>query len=210
GGRVEDVPVWSKTDRTVTPSEAADILIQNIINHAARWLLEDRDIFNPYSGITNNMSESLNSKIKRLIDYKQRALDDIVLYLYYSHGNDLKKPITNKTTSETTKQIQPVRSQCALAERVIEDNGIVFVPQMGAFMVNGSKNEKYSVSILPKEKCSCPATSRCYHIIAALKSIGMEIPDEKRAFNLTQLRKNCRRKSIKKVELKKDEKGLMI
>ena len=78
---------------------------------------------------------------------------------------------------------------------------------MGAFMVNGQSSSKYSVTLFPKETCSCPATSRCYHIMAAMLSIGMDIPNEKKVFNLTQLRKNCRPKHSRKCGTKEGGTG---
>ncbi|XP_053392535.1 uncharacterized protein LOC123532398 isoform X1 [Mercenaria mercenaria] len=218
----------------------------------------------------------MNAKLKRLIDHKEKAIDEIVMYLHYLQGNDLaglirafcgesewtltesfkfaaRDPETvslpknvchpdkliqlikgemnallnkNRTNNDNTNDISneketdenmkssknqkvikgPV-SQKSLAVKTIADNGIVLVPAMGAFMVNGSNDKKYSVTIFPKETCSCPATSRCYHIIAAMMSVGMPIPDEKKVFNLTQLRKNCRPKHSKKCGTKKGRKG---
>ena len=52
-------------------------------------------------------------------------------------------------------------------------------------------DKPYVVTLFPKEHCSCPAPSKCYHILAAKLSIGKS--DEiksKLKFNLTQLRKN--------------------
>jgi len=60
---------------------------------------------------------------------------------------------------------------------------------MGAFMVKGINDVKYSVTLFPKEKCECPSTARCYHIIAAMMAIGMPMPDDKKVYNLSQLRK---------------------
>ena len=43
--------------------------------------------------------------------------------------------------------------------------------------------------------CSCPAVGRCYHIMAARRSIGLFDSCQKKKINLTQLRKNTRKKS---------------
>ena len=99
------------------------------------------------------------------------------------------------------------RTQLSLAMNTLNNNGIVLVPEMGAFMVKGSKNDKYSVTLFPNEKCNCPSTTRCYHIIAAMLAIGMPIPNEKKKYNLSQLRRNARSKQNKKCGTKKGRKG---
>jgi hypothetical protein len=50
----------------------------------------------------------------------------------------------------------------------VDNNLITLVPQQGAFIVQGRKG-KYCVTLFPKEKCQCEATSTCYHILAAKK-----------------------------------------
>ena len=52
--------------------------------------------------------------------------------------------------------------------------------------------------------CQCPYTTRCYHIIAAMKSIGMSIHDKKkRTINLSRLRKRSRKNNDKGMGRKK-------
>ena len=46
---------------------------------------------------------------------------------------------------------------------------------MSAFMVSGTKGDKYVVSLFPNEPCQCPATGTCYHILAAELLIGKPI-----------------------------------
>jgi len=46
-----------------------------------RWVLEELNVYDPYSGVTNNMVEGMNSLIKRLTDWKERPLDSIALLL---------------------------------------------------------------------------------------------------------------------------------
>ena len=38
-----------------------DILLGTITNYAGCWILDELDLYNPYSGITNNCSESINA-----------------------------------------------------------------------------------------------------------------------------------------------------
>ena len=46
-----------------------------------RWKLEEKGIYNPYSGVTNNQSESLNVVIKSLSKWKEAPMDCVVLSL---------------------------------------------------------------------------------------------------------------------------------
>lgn len=50
---------------------------------ACRWNLEEKDVYDPFSGITNNISESINTIIKRLNEWKEASVDAMVLGLYY-------------------------------------------------------------------------------------------------------------------------------
>lgn len=71
------------------------------------------------------------------------------------------------------------------------------MPEVGSFVVEGSNGNKYSVQLYPKETCSCPSLATCYHILAVQMSIGVEDLSEKRIYNLTQLRKNSRKRPNK-------------
>ena len=57
-------------------------------------------------------------------------------------------------------------------------------------MVDGSRGDKYAVSLFPNEKCQCPSTGTCYHILAAKISVGFPNKDDKRILNLSQLKRN--------------------
>ena len=260
-------------------------LMDAILEHSGRWVLEKCDNYNPYSGVTNNAAESINAKLKRLVEYRERQIDSIVLYLNYLQGNDvlellrafcgeskwgllgrfsfakrdpdtiefpknichpdsmihlIKGKISAIITDETENQTNsediiksiagelkgnsnnvnepkkqnahsplhdatysdnrsPVKlaSQHSLAVQAISDSGITLVPSMKAFMVKGSKEPKYSVTLFSKKTCNCPATTRCFHIIAVMMAIGMLISNEKKKLNLTQLRWNMRPKASK-------------
>ena len=74
---------------------------------------------------------------------------------------------------------------------------------MGAFMVDGSRGDKFAVSIFPNEKCQCPSTSTCYHILAARISVGLPNKDDKIILNLSQLKRNSRKRVDKKGGMKK-------
>ena len=38
-------------------------LMDAILEHSGRWVLEKCDNYNPYSGVTNNAAESINAKL---------------------------------------------------------------------------------------------------------------------------------------------------
>ena len=88
-------------------------------------------------------------------------------------------------------------TQAALAQLVIDQNRIIHVPEMQTFIVEGSRDEKYAVQLFPKEKCQCPATGTCYHVMAAQKSIGLyRTPNRK--VNLKALAKNSKKTADKR------------
>ena len=50
---------------------------------ATRYNIEPWNIYNPYSGLTNNVAESLNAVVKWLLDWKELPLDCLCLSMYY-------------------------------------------------------------------------------------------------------------------------------
>ena len=68
---------------------------------------------------------------------------------------------------------------------------------MGAFVIKGSNDSKYAVTLFPNETCQCPSTTECYHIIAAKKAIGMST-ESRSKLNFTELRKRSRKRVDKK------------
>ena len=89
-------------------------------------------------------------------------------------------------------------SQFPLVKAIIQNKGVIHVPEMQCFLVKGTKDARYAVQLFSKQTCRCPSTSQCYHIVAAKMSIGMSqgIPDEK--VNLAQLGRNSRKRLGKK------------
>ena len=49
-------------------------------------MLEDLNVYHPYSGVTNNQSESFNATLKRLQRWREVPIDTIVLSLYHLQG----------------------------------------------------------------------------------------------------------------------------
>lgn len=305
-------PMWSEAFVTYFTK----YIRNDIQNHAGRWLIEPLNIYNPYSGITNNSAESMNAVIKRLLNWKEAPADTLILclqklQLYYwneilrgfcnlgqyrlrsEFGNliqnveEIQFPtnicnpqdiidkvkeniqsfskqsddmiaadsndssLDKKQMSTTEKKVLPIKvlaedggkildqcenettetfaksdkylnatvvldlpeekcpidkrhwTQAALAQAVIDENRIYHCSKMQTFIVEGSKNDKYAVSLHPKEKCQCPSTGTCYHILAVRKSVGLDIGRKKTCVNLTKLAKNSRKRVDKRSGRKK-------
>ena len=58
------------------------IYFGQVSSSIGRWILEGMGVYNPYSGVTTNQSESFNSVLKRLQSWREVSVDAIVLALY--------------------------------------------------------------------------------------------------------------------------------
>ena len=67
---------------------------------------------------------------------------------------------------------------------------------MAVFTVIGT-TEPRVVRLFPTASCSCPAKTQCYHIAAARMAVGLKDADKRRPLNLTQLRRNKRKRCDK-------------
>ena len=47
----------------------------DILKYLAKWMLKELNLFNPYTGITNNSSEGMDTVIKHLMKGKEVPLD---------------------------------------------------------------------------------------------------------------------------------------
>ena len=94
-------------------------------------------------------------------------------------------------------------SQTSMAQSVIEEKRITFVPDRHAFLITGSTNTTYAVMLFPKETCQCGSTATCHHIMAARLLLGMKSDYETKTLSLKQLRKNIRKRVDKKSGRKK-------
>ena len=97
-------------------------------------------------------------------------------------------------------------SQTQRAKRVIEDNKISFDSKLHTFTVMGSTCP-HVVTLHPKETCSCPSTTECYHIMAAKMAIGKQEDVKRKTLSLAQLRKNSRPRNSKKSGRKRPRPG---
>ena len=83
------------------------------------------------------------------------------------------------------------------AARVIASGNISLDSRLHVFTVAGTMEPRV-VRLFPTTSCSCPASSQCYHVLAAKMAIGLQDNAEPtRRINLTQLRRNKRKKADK-------------
>ena len=80
------------------------------------------------------------------------------------------------------------------AQNIIDTGSISLDSKLGVFLVNGSRQEARVVRLFPKQSCSCPATALCYHVKAAQLAVGFRDAPARRKINITELRKNKRKK----------------
>ena len=242
-------------------------LRSDILGHSCRWLLEEFNVYDPYSGVTNNMSEGTNNVIEGLQNWHGAPLDAIVLSMHYlqkfkyneiirgrlNKGNfrlksmhqnaslspedvdmpndvcdplkiidlvkgdinalsleessepelplDATESVSNGASEQTVddpgsehKAAEPFNNQKSLAVDAIGQRKVVLVAETGCFIVEGSKGDKYAVTLAPNEKCHCPALGTCYHILAARRAVGLDDRPETVTCNMAELIKGSRKR----------------
>lgn len=98
-------------------------------------------------------------------------------------------------------------TQTAQARRVVELDNVSFDSHLRVWNVKGTSGTPRVVTLYPKESCSCPSTSNCYHIIAVKMALGQNNFSEQKHITLTQLRKRSKSKKDKKSGKKKPREG---
>ena len=64
----------------------------DILKYSAKWILKQLNLCNPYSRITNNISEGMNTVVKRLVDWKEVPLhtaEHCISYLQNYNWNEI-------------------------------------------------------------------------------------------------------------------------
>ena len=123
-------------------------------------------------------------------------------------GSITEKSLTTDHTPEITTQYFHARyvttyisqlTSLHLCRLIIEKGEINHNVKLGLFTVLGTTGNAHAVRLFPKESCTCPVSSLCYHIIAAKLSIGMEVVcgGKSSKVNLTVLRQNTKAKKDK-------------
>ena len=67
-----------------------------------RWILERMKVYHPFTGVTNNQSESFNATLKRLQRWREVPVDTIVLTLYHVQAyyfNEIQRGLAGKFTA---------------------------------------------------------------------------------------------------------------
>ena len=82
------------------------------------------------------------------------------------------------------------------ATNILNSGKISFDTKLSVFTVQGT-NEPRLVKLFPKPSCSCRSSTSCYHILAAKMSLGINEEVPKRPLNMTQLRRNKRKRGDK-------------
>ena len=82
----------------------------------------------------------------------------------------------------------------ALANDLIRNRAVTFVPEQKCFIVSGESGRKFSVTLFPKEHCPCSPPGTCPHIVACQLSLGIEPKVQKKSCtrNVAQLSRSAK------------------
>ena len=100
------------------------------------------------------------------------------------------------SVEHATSALSEATSVAERAAYVIEHGGVSLDVKLGVFTVRGTLEPRL-VQLFPKISCTCPAAGGCYHIAAARQAIGMKDGVQRKILNLTQLRRNKRKRPDK-------------
>ena len=115
----------------------------------------------------------------------------------------LDHPLSGNELSQFAFNMDKCLNPCILsimvfARLLLQQGRLQHNPCLGCFTVIGTAGKPHVVKLFPSESCSCPATSQCYHIIAAKLRVGIPVDDQQKKVNLTQLRRNTRPRKEKR------------
>ena len=119
----------------------------------------------------------------------------------------IKMPTVEVKTDDKDQEPQDkpmtTLSAHAQAQMVVKNDKISLATKLQVFNVKGLSGITRVVNLFPRESCSCPSTSECYHILAAKMILGTPETSKPVRRSLTQLRKNTRSRKDKKSGRKK-------
>ena len=144
--------------------------------------------------------------------FDDQSIPQIIVYSPEDIVKQLKGELvsnlsTNSCVQDTTQQRHgQIASQESRAKRLLEEGKVVHNPSLKVFTVMGT-DRPHAVTLFPKETCTCPSTVRCYHIMAARMSVGINDESNPKQWNLTQLRRNARSCKEKKSGRKRPRPG---
>lgn len=91
---------------------------------------------------------------------------------------------------------QPSTSAYQRAQLIIAEKRITLIPERQVWIVDGTSGSSYVLQIFRNGRrspsCTCPATTTCSHILAAVVSVGYSMESSKRP-NIEQMRKRSRK-----------------
>ena len=123
-----------------------------IRENAGKWVVEGSDVFNPFTGITNNASESNHARYKHLTEFKENQVDLMVLFLQYLQKNDfnaimkgfcdlgdlnLRKKFRNLKQDPSDVKLAPVLHPSKLIE--IIKGKLLFISQENETITDSNK-----------------------------------------------------------------------
>jgi hypothetical protein len=103
-------------------------------------------------------------------------------------ATDLHSMIATVRAAANGESMQNIPASIQAAAATLK---VVHVPELQIFNVCDGQRQTHSVTLHPLEKCTCPASTTCCHIIAARRSIGLET-SQRKPLLLSKLRKNSR------------------
>ena len=90
---------------------------------------------------------------------------------------------------------KPFNNQKSLAPATaIGQRKVFLVAEAGCFIVEGSKGDKYAVTLAPTERSHCLALCTCYHNLATRKTERLDDSVETVVTNMSGLIKGARKK----------------
>ena len=86
-----------------------------------RWVLENLNIYDPYSGVTNNQSEGFNRVVKDVQDWKEAPVDSMVLALYQLQTfylNEIRRGLAGMGEYHLTDKYADIQASYAAFEYI--------------------------------------------------------------------------------------------
>ena len=104
----------------------------DILKYSGRWLIEEfRNLYDPYSGVTNNPAEALNSVLKRMTGWQELPVDVMMLSLYHLQNfyhaeiQRGRAGIGNYQLKQKYRQAMIDREELVVPKKLVEPEEIV-------------------------------------------------------------------------------------
>ena len=147
--------------------------------------IDKRSIITDISKFVKILKQALNNKVKTLEQTSVKSDQGSEKDIDIDHTYHIQSTIDNNAISNASSKV--------LAELAVAENRVFYIEQTRCYVVMNRKNDPYAVRLSP-DKCQCPSTTKCYHVIAAQMLAGCYAKPEKRTLNLSLLRKRGRKR----------------